>query len=98
MSFEYGRKSTQRFLIVRIRERIYVTAKSTNLAELVRHIHNIQNRFEHAAALRTARLERKNGPNVAYSDTTLARIVDVATHRTDKAQADTDQNFRIYFT
>lgn len=59
------------------RKRIERILAVTNPAELVRRIHDIQDRLEQAALPRTKRLERKLGPDMTYLDKTLARIAGV---------------------
>ena len=61
-----------------------------NPAELVRRIHDIQNRLEDMAAPRTARLARRAGPDMAYLNKTLARIAGVEPEDTETPQADKD--------
>lgn len=69
------------------RERIERILAVTNPAELVRRIHDIQDRLEQAALPRTKRLERKLGPDMAYLDKTLARIAGVDTEENSETPA-----------
>jgi len=69
------------------RERIERILAVTNPAELVRRVHDIQDRLEQAALPRTKRLERKLGPDMAYLDKTLARIAGVDTEENSETPA-----------
>lgn len=69
------------------RKRIERILAVTNPAELVRRIHDIQDRLEQAALPRTKRLERKLGPDMAYLDKTLARIAGVDTEENSETPA-----------
>ena len=73
------------------REQVEQVIASTNPAELVRRIHDIQDRLEQAAAPRTRRLEKRLGPDMAYLDRTLARIAGVPSKENDdETTADAD--------
>ena len=72
------------------RAEIEHTLATVNPAELVRRIHDIQNRLEDMAAPRTARLARRAGPDMAYLNKTLARIAGVEPEDTETPQADKD--------
>ena len=69
------------------RERIERILAVTNPAELVRRVHDIQDRLEQAALPRTKRLERKLGPDMAYLNKTLARIAGVDTEENSETPA-----------
>ena len=69
------------------REQTERTLMTINPAELVRQIHNIQDRLEQAAMPRTRQLERKLGPDMAYLNKTLARIAGTDTTQTNETPA-----------
>ena len=69
------------------REQTERTLMTTNPAELVRQIHDIQDRLEQAAMPRTRQLERKLGPDMAYLNKTLARIAGTNTTQTNETPA-----------
>ncbi|OZG66127.1 integrase, partial [Bifidobacterium hapali] len=72
------------------REEIERTLATVNPAELVRRIHDIQDRLEDMAAPRTARLARRSGPDMAYLNKTLARIAGVEPEDNETPPADKD--------
>ncbi|WP_259326930.1 transposase [Bifidobacterium pseudocatenulatum] len=78
------------FILPGRREQIEETIAATNPAELVRRIHDIQDRLEAMAAPRTRRLEKRIGPDMAYLDRTLARITGVTPENHNETPADTD--------
>ena len=78
------------FILPGRREQIEETIAATNPAELVRRIHDIQDRLEAMAAPRTRRLEKRLGPDMAYLDRTLARITGVTPENHNETPADTD--------
>ena len=78
------------FILPDRRELIEETIAATNPAELVRRIHDIQDRLEAMAAPRTRRLEKRLGPDMAYLDRTLARITGVTPENHNETPADTD--------
>ena len=72
------------------REELERTLATVNPAELVRRIHDIQDRLEDMAAPRTARLARRAGPDMAYLNKTLARIAGVEPENNETPPADKD--------
>ena len=72
------------------REEIERTLATVNPAELVRRIHDIQDRLEDMAAPRTTRLARRSGPDMAYLSKTLARIAGVEPEDNETPPADKD--------
>ncbi|KAB7791263.1 integrase catalytic domain-containing protein [Bifidobacterium leontopitheci] len=80
----------QGFILPGRKEEIERTIASTNPAELVRRIHAIQDRLEELAAPRTARLARRVGPDMAYSDRTLARLAGAEPEDDETPQANKD--------
>lgn len=72
------------------REEIEHTLATVNPAELVRRIHDIQDRLEALAEPRATRLARRVGPDMAYLNKTLARIAGVEPEDNETPQADKD--------